>query len=479
MTEPARTRAPRLRRGAARALIGTLACLIAAGSGLAARARFAQPAFPHERHAGLFPLCTTCHAGIETGAELRFPEPQRCRTCHDGDRLEPVDYEAAQPRPSNLRFRHDRHARALAAAGESVGCERCHQRAESSDRMAVAQPAPERCLACHASATTTHLGAETQCSLCHVPLAESDLPAERVALLPQPPEHGSAGFLADHAPAADAASCAVCHARESCERCHRNAATVPAIAALPRDARVATLAAGRTPEYPLPAAHRARDWGRDHARAASGTAAGCANCHTRTDCAACHGPTTDERVASLPAGMEGAGADLPPTVRRVHDAGFAARHGAAAATSESCAACHDRSFCADCHDAPGGGYHAENFLERHAPEAYGSASECAACHTAETFCRGCHQGSGLAADARTQIVYHDTRSLWLLGHGQAARQALETCAGCHAQNDCTRCHAATGGWRISPHGPGFDPGRLESRNALMCARCHRRGGTGG
>ena len=75
--------------------------------------------------------------------------------------------------------------------------------------------------------------------------------------------------------------------------------------------------------------------------------------------------------------------------------------------------------------------------------------------------------------------FHDSQALWILSHPQAARQDLESCVTCHQQNDCLRCHSATSGLRVNPHGPDFDASSMGSRNQAMCALCHLPGAVGG
>ena len=71
-----------------------------------------------------------------------------------------------------------------------------------------------------------------------------------------------------------------------------------------------------------------------------------------------------------------------------------------------------------------------------------------------------------------QAVVDYTRALQANAGSPAARQGLEGCAGCHTQSSCTQCHSARLGWRISPHGPGFDAERLRQANPLTCRLCH-------
>jgi hypothetical protein len=164
-----------------------------------------------------------------------------------------------------------------------------------------------------------------------------------------------------------------------------------------------------------------------------------------------------------------------PTPVAVHPAGFARTHGPAAQSGRlDCAGCHAQRFCTSCHQ--GGGerrYHQLNFVARHASAAYPRETSCASCHNTETFCRSCHQQSGLAGagTSRRAGAAHGAQPLWLLQHGQAARQGLESCAACHQQTDCLRCHS-TVTQRVNPHGPDFNPRRMQARSKIVCGYCH-------
>jgi hypothetical protein len=159
----------------------------------------------------------------------------------------------------------------------------------------------------------------------------------------------------------------------------------------------------------------------------------------------------------------------------VHPDGFTRTHGPTAASGRlDCAGCHAQRFCTSCHQ--GGGerrYHQVNFVARHASTAYARETSCASCHNTETFCRSCHQQSGLAGagTSRRAGAAHGAQPLWLLQHGQAARQGLESCAGCHQQTDCLRCHS-TVTQRVNPHGPDFNPRRMQARSKIVCGYCH-------
>jgi hypothetical protein len=101
--------------------------------------------------------------------------------------------------------------------------------------------------------------------------------------------------------------------------------------------------------------------------------------------------------------------------------------------------CHVRQDYLSCHrpdparPAGRGAYHTGDFLTRHPTAAYARQAACSDCHNAQQFC-----------------------------------------VSCHAERDCTTCHAAQGGRRVSPHGPGFDPERPRRRNPEMCIACHGR-----
>jgi hypothetical protein len=464
------------RRGwLAAVLLPALLCV-----GVLAAMPTAERGFPHQAHARLFPTCEGCHAGAVTGdAAALYPAAARCARCHDGGRAGRVAWQPPAPRASNLRFSHPEH-REVAGDEAPADCQACH--AIGDGPMAVGAAEPARCLACHAHAGDSHLAETVACVRCHLPLAEATtLPAARVAALPRPPSHETAGFEGSHGAAArTGASCAVCHARESCERCHANAEALPEITRLAPDPRIAALERGRVPRYGVPASHRGA-WGEAHGAAATRQIASCANCHTRPSCTGCHqqgepgaGAVAARAIAALPLPPGAAVRAAANGATAVHPPDFAGRHGGAAASGKlECASCHRAQQCADCHGgADARGFHPLNFMERHAAEVFAGTGSCQSCHSTETFCRDCHTGAGLGSGGHMSAAFHTGQPLWVLTHGQAARIGLESCASCHRQQDCMQCHSAAGGWGVSPHGPGFAAGRLSARNAEACRLCH-------
>jgi len=429
-----------------------------------------QETFPHEEHARLFPFCTGCHEGVETGdAAGLYPPPALCARCHDGEQRPRVGWTGPTAEVTNLQFGHQEHE---ASAGE-VECESCHT-AEGAPRMNVVRALPVRCFSCHEG--TDHY-VDAQCALCHVPLAETEFTAAMVGALTLPEDHEQPGFLAElhgQNAAAQPARCATCHTREKCTSCHVDAGVAAAIARIPE--APAGFPLGRLEaRYPEPPSHRTPEWLEAHGQVASRES--CGTCHTQDDCAACH-------VQSLPAVVEvlperprvtAPGAGVARQMPLSHaPRSFLDDHAAvAAADPQQCAACHTQRFCVDCHDAPASpSFHPRNFTAQHASAAYGRRLECATCHETRTFCRSCHIQQGLGAVGRLDPGFHDAQPLWLLRHAQAARQELESCTSCHTQRDCLQCHSQLGAFGVNPHGPNFDAARVQRRNPLICFACH-------
>ncbi len=446
------------------------------------------PAFDHLKHAKVFPSCTVCHAGAaEPGAAL-YPDSGACATCHDGTIQKRVSWwPPAAPRATNLRFEHAAHAegagrRAPAAGAAPPACVACHI-ANGAAWMTVQRAVVPQCLACH-GIQTAHLAApDTACATCHFPLAEaSALTATEVAAFEAPPSHRDSAFAhgAVHGAAARAgtpvaASCATCHAREFCLQCHVDAPEQASIAALARDPRATAIRA----RLAAPATHADLAFLSGHGAAARATPGACATCHTRESCLTCHAGTVRVAAAMHPAGPDrGAGAVIVRRRPPSHGTDFVRRHKVSAATAAAtCASCHTRSDCLECHRpdaARASGYHPVGFLARHPAAAYNRETSCGDCHNTAGFCTSCHVRAGVVARGRLRSGYHDASAAFIVGHGPAARQNLESCVSCHVERDCLTCHSAVGGRHFDPHGPGFDPNRMIRKNPEMCTACHGR-----
>lgn len=474
----------------------TLVAALVAGTVVAAPAarRGADPAFPHEKHARLFPLCSSCHAGVTEMGRSMWPEPAQCASCHDGVVEPRVEWiPRTGPRATNLRFTHDAHHRAASAknpadSGLVRNCSACHVRT-GEQRMQVRHASSRQCLQCH-GLTAPHVdNPASSCATCHLKLTDAPgLTREAIRAFPRPQSHHAGDFLlgghgklakvpgSHPATLAIASSCATCHARNLCISCHVNAPENPVILALALDDRSPAYAS----RQPVPASHAREEFSTSHGREAQRSSATCATCHTAESCMSCHARDIPPAVAALPRAAAGRapGAQTTRTPPPNHTREFRERHGAeASARPRSCETCHERSTCLECHRPDGGRqsrHHPQNFLTRHPSAAYSREAGCGDCHNAAQFCQACHQQSGLVATSRIGLKgYHDAFRGFSLGHGQAARQSLESCASCHAERDCTACHSAVGGgFRFNPHGPGFNPARARAKNPSVCAACH-------
>ncbi|MDH5588961.1 MAG: cytochrome c3 family protein [Gemmatimonadota bacterium] len=459
-----------------------LAVTLVLGVGVAGGVRALQEdRFPHERHQGLFPLCTGCHQGIPASDEADYyPSPEACARCHDGDQEERVEWSPPVAVADNVTFSHAEHARSLEREGDPAQvCEGCHSE-PGRGRMSVSEGIQlGQCWSCHEHRSTDHQ-VDADCTTCHVPLAESRFTRLQIEDIPVPADHEIPGFLSEEhgrRASTEGARCATCHTQDRCAACHVDAdrGEIQAIPAAPAQMELPPAVA----HYNEPSSHEDAAWLENHRSAAGTAAAECVTCHTSDDCRACHVAPVPGAVAGLPSRSQvvapgvGVTAHAPDTHESLFFMGI---HGSvSAASGASCATCHEQTFCVACHDGPAnGGYHPPSFVSRHSAAAFGRTSECSTCHSTEVFCRACHQESGLTGFGRLGPGYHDAEPLWLLRHGQGARQNLESCVSCHQQNDCTQCHGVLGAFKINPHGPDFDAQRAWERSPRACFACHAR-----
>ena len=432
-----------------------------------------QEQFPHRTHDRLFPFCTGCHEGIETGdTSAYYPPLELCGRCHDGQQRDRVTWTGPTKEITNLRFTHEDHTE---SSGEDIECEQCHT-PQGAPRMTVLRAVTAQCFACHGHPARDHY-LDARCSTCHVPLAQTKLTAAMVSALPVPADHNQPGFLLPaHGEQATAqpARCATCHTREQCSSCHVDPGVAAAIARIP-EAPAGFPISPLEPHYPEPPSHRTPDWVERHGAGASRQA--CGTCHTRDDCAACHVQPLPQPATALPERprVQAPGVGLVREMPQSHaPRSFQTDHGAlAAAQPKQCESCHTRRFCSDCHDAPATpSFHPRNFTAQHASAAYGRRLECSTCHEVRTFCRSCHIQQGMKPVGRLDPGFHDAQPVWLLRHAQAARQELESCTSCHNQKDCLQCHSQLGAFGVNPHGSSFDAARAQRRNPLICFACH-------
>lgn len=210
----------------------------------------------------------------------------------------------------------------------------------------------------------------------------------------------------------------------------------------------------------------------------------CTSCHehavelTAGQCSPCH--TDLKRYA------------LRPVSIFSHQGNFVATHGRdARAAGESCAQCHDQTFCSDCHarTAPmpiearlpekvnADFIHRADYVSRHAIEARADESLCSRCH-GESFCTTCHTLEGLTPGAARPRSPHPPGFAFPgpTSHAAAARRDIASCAACHdqgARSNCVDCHKV-GGIGGDPHPVGWERRHPtgEINNNPMCLACH-------
>ena len=192
-----------------------------------------------------------------------------------------------------------------------------------------------------------------------------------------------------------------------------------------------------------------------------------------------------------------------PVTAFAHQGDWLRTHGGLARPSaESCAACHDQTFCAECHSpqtAPGRPsivfpervdrtfIHRGDYVSRHMIEEAANPASCRKCH-GPGFCQACHEQQGLSkfVPSFRRPATHDQPN-WatatvgtLPAHAQAARRDINNCASCHdqgAQATCVGCHRVGGIADRNPNGPhpmSFitkHRGEDKSKNSI-CAACH-------
>ncbi len=203
-------------RGLAPVLALSLAAMLLAPVALFAQAR---DGFPHDKHAKLFPTCTSCHGEKTAGGALySLPAPSQCANCHDGDKRRRVNWTPAVREVGLLAFSHATHE---SKAAKDVTCQTCHSTVAGA-WMAIDKAKPATCIGCHTHQAPSHYADEATCATCHRTLVKATgLTDARIAALPKTPAHERADFVATHGAAAkrSTASCATCHARQSCARC--------------------------------------------------------------------------------------------------------------------------------------------------------------------------------------------------------------------------------------------------------------------
>jgi Cytochrome c7 and related cytochrome c len=314
-----------------------------------------------------------------------------------------------------------------------------------------------------------HVEAEVDCLECHAPITKAKSLENRVRHV-QLPKKG-----------------------ESCSGCH--------------DA---------VPKLQIPA--RTRDFGLHFDHAAhlgrlKGEKNACLRCHTSlpeqkgteydapsmSACTSCHNHAQEFAAARCLGCHEDLKRYEKPVESFKHQGEFLKLHGALArGGAENCAACHEQTFCADCHSpttVPGKPafiypedvkrdlIHRGDYQSRHVVDVQANPASCRKCH-GSNFCLTCHEQQNLMQPygSTTPIRNpHPPGPDWANNkaggnfHGDAARRNIVTCAGCHdqgADSVCVACHT-TGRGMPSPHPKSWKKSAADISKNSMCAACHR------
>ena len=229
-------------------------------------------------------------------------------------------------------------------------------------------------------------------------------------------------------------------------------------------------------------------------------------------CSSCHVTLaeatrlTEEKIAAFPVPESHR---QPLFVLEEHGRAVTAAGGASAVPA-SCATCHAREFCTECHvDAleqrsiralasdsrslvhkakltTPPSHESENFIYRHGGAAQRGAQECRTCHTQES-CTACHvnqprevselaqwePGRGRGAQVgRVRPASHVAG--FRDQHASLATASPGTCTTCHTRTECLDCHRPTAASAGGYHPAGFltrHPAAAYSREN-SCADCH-------
>ncbi len=195
-------------------------------------------------------------------------------------------------------------------------------------------------------------------------------------------------------------------------------------------------------------------WALNHRPFAKGNTYDCSACHQQSYCLDCH-----------KAGFADEQGDFGNKMINVHRSDFHVSHPIAARTDpQLCSSCHENKFCKDCHDDFAPADLAILSHRRGWSNIRTSPSGPAHSQFDVSQCQGCHPGSVLI-----------TRD-WSSSHSREARKNLVTCQSCHPEGDiCLTCHSAKTGLRVNPHPRDWDDikDRLDrASKGRTCRKCH-------
>ncbi|MFT3914772.1 MAG: cytochrome c3 family protein [Anaeromyxobacteraceae bacterium] len=212
-------------------------------------------------------------------------------------------------------------------------------------------------------------------------------------------------------------------------------------------------------------------------------------------CTSCHNHQNDYaagRCRPCHVDMKG----LAPEKYFAHGGDWLRLHGAQARpTAESCAQCHDQTYCTACHspqtaaarpsvifpEAVDSSFiHRGDYVSRHAIEAGANPASCRRCHGPQ-YCDTCHTTANVSANAGASAFSPHPKGWATRGagekfHGDAARRDASSCAACHdqgAKSLCVGCHqvGAAGG---NPHPKSWKLKAGDIASNAMCRTCHNK-----
>jgi hypothetical protein len=212
----------------------------------------------------------------------------------------------------------------------------------------------------------------------------------------------------------------------------------------------------------------------------------CTNCHyhqvevAEARCTPCH--VSLKRFRAEPISQFVEFSHTGNFIRKDH--GRLAKNGA-----ETCAQCHDQTYCATCHttatlpmrpeirfpeNVRTDFIHRGDYVSIHNLDAARDPASCRKCHGSQ-FCESCHAVQGLARG-----LENDPHPPGWSGrpHAEAARRDIINCSGCHDQGAsavCIQCHTVGGIAGVNPHPGGWNHDEGDISKNSMCMACHTSG----
>lgn len=202
-------------------------------------------------------------------------------------------------------------------------------------------------------------------------------------------------------------------------------------------------------------------WALQHGPAARGEFYDCAACHQQSYCLECHKSGFADEQGSFSNSM-----------LNVHRSDFHVTHPIAARTDQQlCASCHENQFCVECHNQFDDTdlaivSHRLGFSNIRV----GSSGPAHATFT-DSQCVTCHKDPNITE--YKPLLFTDQ---WHSEHAREARKNLATCQACHPEGDiCLKCHSARSGLRVNPHPEDWgdiDDRLLDASDGRTCRKCH-------